>query len=1379
MQRNSADRTVVVVGASAGAQTALEAFFAAVPADCKACFVVVVHMPRGHRSMLAELLDKHVELPVHAAADGQLLADGLVFVAPPGTAVLPNGVELRVETLPDDERRHPINRTLAAFAEQFGPRTTAVILSGTGADGAQGAERTKQAGGRVYVQDRSALFEDMPRSAAATGAVDAELPPHQIAEHVTAQDGNLISPPPPPEVSADKAKAILDKLEDAHGRLQRNYGTENVRRCVRERMAVLRLDSVDTYEKVLERGLEERVQLLRAMLVRDSRFFDVASDWESLAEELRNKLDEGRVDSLLRVWVIGCGTGEEAFSVAMLVDEVIRATGRRLAFKVFASDVDRDALSVANAAIYSGIENDVDPTRLATYFKTEGNRYRAANSLRHRIVFVPHDATKDPPFTRIHLVVCRNLASLLTQASRDTIWRNVCFALREHGLLFTNHDEEQCTSDQEFKKTRPGVFRRTARTRYQSTKSPPPSIARALPAGERRLLTEICLALLRQTGGHAAVIIDEHRRVVHTLGDISGVLRLPQGTLSDRLDVLAAPAIRSSVLSLCNVATRSGELVRKLVDQLEAGSATDIGLTAQRLPELRGEGGLMLITFEERQRVDGAVPRAQTVETAESGPGGPMERLEHELADTQADLSATIRELENANNELSTTNHELASANEELESANEELHSVNEELHTFNEDYKQQLLEKEGSAADLDNLLDATDVGIIFLDALGRVRRATPAATRVIPVREADNGRHLGEIHHSLKDVDLLGWVNECLQSGKTLEREASSRGGGCFLIRLSPYRNLADIVDGAVVSLVDISAMHDARMALAESEERFRQLAEHIDSVLWIRAAGHAPEERRLLYVGPPFRWLWHRNPEAAVEDPEVWFSSVHPEDRPAVKIAYDRLEEDDLDIEYRLHLDDGATVWIRDRGFPIRGNDGEVVRFAGIASDITRVKRQESLLRETAQGYRELASHDALTGLLNRRGLEDLLEVASTGHNSDRHGTIAMLIDCDDFKSINDRFGYAVGDHALRAMAARFQKALRPTDFLARIGGDEFVALLCDSTLDGAVQAAERVRASIAEEPIDIAENVTSTTVSIGVGPVPSNARTAEQVVEAIQTALRLGKSKGKDRVVVVGKDVHPDGGAELAQQLANGEIELSVVHQPIHALDDGRIVGREYLTRGPDGEGESPQHLLRISARHGYLRKVDLRCFHNCLSVALAGAKDDSDIHINLHPSTLMSTGLTDLIPIDILNRSAKRICVEIGEQLLMDPLPDLRERVEELQAAGVRFSLDDVGFGRNTLAAVVVLEPDIVKIDPSLVTGCAGNRKRIRWLRRITTVAKSLDCELIAEGIETEADRQAVWGLGIARGQGFHWERASETSRVKPTDDRYPGHALPGA
>lgn len=816
---------VVGIGASAGGLEALERFFRALPSSIDAAFVVVQHLSPDHKSLMAELLGKHTALPVHEAVDGQPLRSNTVTVVPPTANLELDGHRIcfRVRSAGPSPNL-PINLFFESLATTFGERAVGIVLSGTGSDGRLGSQRIKEAGGLVLVQDPStARFDGMPLATIATGLADAVVAPEAMPAELTTllAQGPM---PAPPNAGDLAAMAEIHRLLQASTGIDfAEYKQATVRRRLARRMLLVGAPSLPEYAGRLAVDPAELQTLCGELLINVTEFFRDPDVFQLLEHSVLPSLVAQAGAEMLRVWVPGCSTGQEIYSFAMLLAEAAPRGG----FKLFGTDVDRPALDRAAAGRYAEAELvGVSPARLSRFFRRDGDSFEVDRELRRRIVFAPHNVAKDPPFTRIDLVSCRNLLIYLTSALQRRVISTLAFSLRSEGVLVLGSSESLGEAAHRFRtldgqrkifQRLPGAGQLLAETPIPATNPRPtynfaPSEAQqAVDAATRLLLDRVI---------PAAVLVNDRLELVRVFGNAEKLLSLPTGPASLGL-VSLLPAELQTLTSLAThrALQTNGEVTMASADEAAGGVRA---VHVQPFVAGRGAARYLVVSFERAPHATGAgtVPALPEDATRQVG------ELQQELSFVRESLQATVEALETSNEELQATNEELLASNEELQSANEELQSVNEELNTVNAEHQAKIRELTEANADLDNLFNSTSVGTLFLDEQLRVRRFTPPIAQQFSLLERDLGRSIEHITHQFSAVDLVADLRHVLRSAQIVERELHTTTGLRFVMRASPYLTLTRQVRGVVASFVETTSLR------LEQEVRQR-LQQVIDSLV------------------------------------------------------------------------------------------------------------------------------------------------------------------------------------------------------------------------------------------------------------------------------------------------------------------------------------------------------------------------------------------------------------------------------------------------------------------------------------------------------------------------------------------------------------------
>ena len=818
--------TVVGLGASAGGLDAFRRLLAVLPAGTGMAFILIQHLDPTHASMMVDLLAGHTPLTVQQAADGMPIEPEHVYLIPPGAYLSIRAGALR---LSQPRERHgarlPFDFFLRSLADELGERSICVILSGTGSDGSQGLKAVKEKGGLVIVQEPSeAEYDGMPRSAIMTRAVDLVLPvaeiPQILAKYAGAKRLPLDDHPP------DRVAEIVNLVRTKTSHDFTLYKPGTLSRRIERRVALAGVDDSDRYLDMLRENPAEIELLAKDLLINVTSFFRDPKAFEFLAEEvIPDLVSRHSVDRPLRIWIAGCSTGEETYSLAMLFLEEIAAAKRNIKLQVFASDVDEDAVAIAREGRYPElIAADVSPLRLTRFFTREEHGYRVVPELRAVVVFTAQDVLADPPFSRLDLISCRNLLIYLRPEAQQKVLLLFHFALGEGGILMLGGSETVGGLDDRFEpisKTQ-RIYRQIGRSRPGEIDFPIGSGggARAIwpgaphPAAARAISpSDLMNRLLIETYAPASVLINRKYECLYYSGPTDRYLRVAAGEPSRDLLAMAREGLRNKLRVVIQQASR--EHVHAIATGAQAsygGSSVPVRIAVHPV-QSEGEELLLVSFFDEpihEPRADGPVEPMDDVPR--------IAELERELDTTRKELESAIHHLEIANEEEKAINQEAMSANEEFQSTNEELMTSREELQSLNEELTalngqlQETLERQRSTSnDLQNILDSSGVATLFLDSALNIRFFTPAAKSLFRVIATDIGRPLADLTPLAADRDLLTDARSVLTSSAPVAREVETEGGGWYVRRILPYRTQDNRIDGVVITFADISEIKAA----------------------------------------------------------------------------------------------------------------------------------------------------------------------------------------------------------------------------------------------------------------------------------------------------------------------------------------------------------------------------------------------------------------------------------------------------------------------------------------------------------------------------------------------------------------------------------------
>ncbi len=986
---------VVGVGASAGGLDALKRFLTAMPGDTGIAFVLIPHLDPTHQSLMVELLGRHTPMPVVEAKEGMPVQANRVYIIPPNKYMTISGGVLRLTGPVERRGLTTIDLFLRSLAQDQQEKAICVIMTGTGASGTLGLKAVKANGGMAMVQDpKTAEYDRMPQSAIATGLADYILPvegmPEALVKYVQHFCVNGRKPTlEEPDVS-DLLTRVLALLQARTKFDFRCYRKAMLLRRVQRRMGLNHVDQMGTYFEFLRAHPEEVRQLAKDLLISVTSFFRDPEAFRALETQVIEPLVRSKeADEPLRVWVPSCATGEEAYSLAILLLEQLAAQQKNCRLQIFATEVDEKALEVARQGIYpESIAADIAQERLARYFTiVDEQNYQVSKPLREGVTFAAQNLIGDAPFTKLDLISCRNVLIYLEPEVQKKVISLLHFSLNQGGYLFLGPSETIGRQVDLFepvsKKWR--IYRRIGSHRPEHVDFPivparqPRSPLKHLaePAATRPVsLAELTQHILLAEFAPAAVLINRKCEVLYFFGPTSNYLELPTGEPTQELMMMAREGLRTKLRAAIHKAIRdAAPVVVTDVHVKRNGGYCPVKMTVKTVQAPKTAEGLLLITFAEMPALPSA-PSAQPAPVETAADELAVHQLEFELKATREDLQSTIEEMESSNEELKAANEEVMSMNEELQSANEELEtskeelqSLNEELNTVNNELREKVDELDAANSDMANLLNCTDIGTVFLDQALRIKRFTPAAVNVFNLIASDLGRPIGDITSKLSDGDLLRDAEHVLRHFRPREKEIQT-AGGWYLRRITPYRTSAKRIEGVVITCVDISQWKRAERALGESEQRARAVFENAAVGL-----SQISLEGRYLDVNPQLCQM------LGYEREEMMQLSVaqvtHPDDLAAEASLLRSLLEGHLSayvIEKRYLSKRGEPLWVRVTS-SLAGSSKDRYRVS-VIEDIASLRRSEvdlkhlneSLEYQVAERTRDVRDREArLTAILN----------------------------------------------------------------------------------------------------------------------------------------------------------------------------------------------------------------------------------------------------------------------------------------------------------------------------------------------------------------------------------------------------------------------------
>lgn len=1039
---------IVGIGASAGGVSALQDFFEYLPDETGMAFLVALHLAPDHESNLVEILQNVTGMPVQTAEETPLRPDH-VYVLPPDAVMRIEDNRMQLSPRAADGHPTTVDILLRSLAEEYGERAVGIVLSGTGTDGTLGIRAIKAQGGLAMVQSPvDAGHEGMPRSALDGGMIDLVGSADELAERLFTyyQNARTVQLPKTEEAlptdDQTTLREVFAELKRKTGHDFSHYKRSTVLRRLERRLQVTDLDTLEEYLELLRDQPTEVQALFRELLISVTRFFRTPEAFEALADTVIPSLFEDKTpNEEVRAWVVGCATGEEAYSVGMLLHEYAHTLDAPPALQIFATDVDTEALETARQCVYpETIEADVSTERLERFFRKEDNQYRVTRPLRDSLVFAEHDLIQDPPFSDLDLVCCRNVLIYLDQVMQEYVFRLFRYALNPGKYLFLGSSEAVGPAQSFFsmvEDTRSILKLKSPQSEeVQHVPLFPPSQASVEssarptePVTKAFDMTTIHQRLLmRQV---ASLVVDENHEIVHLTDRASRFLQHEAGEPTHNLLEKVPPVLRLELRGALFQAFQKGEATERTVPfPVPEGPSDYVKMTVHPVEDAELDRALVQVQFEAIEEPG----LGQVEQEASEGLTDREEDLEEELHDTQEQLHITAEEyetvteeMEAANEELMSMNEELQSKNEELKTSKEQLRSVNEELTTTNQELQAKVEALDRANSDLKNLMEATEVATLFLDREMKIQRYTPPITKIFSLRDSDVDRPITDFTPKIEYESLIEDVQAVLQNQASVEHEVRGDDGAWYLVRLRPYRTVREELDGVVLTFVDITDQKRAAEKLREERDLISALIDTAGALIVVLDA-----DGSVVRFNTACERLTGYSAQTA-EGRDLRDLLVSSNDWDAVTSRLRALAEgttDRADLEMQWVPKAGDQRLIKSSFTALRDDRGSVQYFIVTGTDLTRHRELEREIVEISDRER-------------RRIGEDLHDVVSSGLTSAmmRAENLAVKLEKDgveveveDLKALSSKIKNA-GDQARALSHALVPKALRKDDLASAL--------------------------------------------------------------------------------------------------------------------------------------------------------------------------------------------------------------------------------------------------------------------------------------------------------------------------------------------------------
>lgn len=1366
---------VVGIGASAGGLEALKELIKTLPAADGLILVVVQHLSPRHKSLLSELLTPSTEMPVEGIEDGVVPVANTIYVTPPNHNVTLENNQLRLSPVaPGPGPKPSVDIFFQSLSVARGEFAVAIVLSGTGSDGAAGLRAIKAAGGVTIVQEpATAKYDGMPRAAINTGCVDLVLAPEKIgpALQTTVVIPTALAPPSQHEFAKDKIGQIAAIVRGGSGLDLSLYKESTVSRRIRRRMVLNGVDSLGGYVELLRAKRNESKQLARDVLISVTSFMRDPAVFDSLRDALTAVIKKRNPEEPFRCWVPGCATGEEAYTIVMLYHEICRELKKPAHIVVFATDVDSNALEVARRGEYNASSIESLPKEMReNYLEESGDNFRVRSSLRQCLVFAAQNVVDDPPFSRVDLVSCRNLLIYFTRPAQRRALEIFHFSLNKEGLLLLGQSESIESHEELF-----SAENKTTRL-YRRSDSEAPYAMPLSQTGKNLLqfsterqnrapkpeISSIVHRSLAERYVPAAVLVDVNDRVVHFHGELREILNFPEDAgnldLFDMINARWRPEFRALL-----------SRARREAKPISGARITVQGTNQQVMPityPLYPEGTeLMVIVFEPASPLQEGGQQGETSITE----GAIIGELERELASTREHLQTVVEELETSNEELQSQSEELQSANEELQStneelqtSNEELQSTNEELMTVNDELQDRSTELAEVVSTLENLKESLEMPIMVVDQNLQILLHNSACRQLLDIHQLkdDRSSQLLSVNWFIEIDELLSATRRVMQHQKMSETLIDGPEGSRLLLRAMPFSNTdSKIINSAVLSFTDISSQRDVEQAIAFEKDRMRVLLESIgDAVVGIGYDGN------VTYINPAFaRMMGAEESECVGRDFTKLLVDYRAAGLPSiVEYLKEQLEDLNSDLEksgdFSLSNSDDEEVPVY-AAFA-RLNSGIESPHRGLVVVIRDVTEQRLLTKELS--YR--ASHDTLTGLCNRHEFMRQVRISQAQNQVQQPEHAVLFMDLDHFKIINDTCGHAAGDELLKQISQMLRDELRSGDVLARMGGDEFAAILNRCPLDQAERMAQQIIDRILSFRFRWHEQAYSVGISIGITNLDSESSLA-LIISRADSACYRAKQAGRGRwSSTTGAEhlrgsEHSDLKAITLLSRAIEQNQLTLYYEDVvDANDVDQVHYREMLVRIWDSNGRliPPIEFLPAAERYMLTSQLDRWVIARTLRHIEEYQPEGIIYAINLSGHSLGDAHFMDvaLNLVKSSNVDPSALCFEVTESHAIAHLQESVRFINKFREIGCKFALDDFGVGMSSFSYLKELPVDYLKIDSSFIKNLDSNEVDRKMVTAINVISHEMKLKTIAEHIDSEAVLKQAQVLGVDYLQGHH-------------------------
>lgn len=1368
----------VGIGASAGGLEALRPFVANLPLQTDMTYIIAQHMSPDHKSLMVELLARETQLIVQEATNNLIPKADTIYVAPPNTDITVLKGRFRISRPTNTIGPKPsVDRFFMSLAEDRRDHAIGIVFSGTGSDGAHGVKAIKAAGGISIAQDpKTAKYDSMPRAAIRVGGADLVLSPKDVANKLPSLvqwphrpppiDDEELDPPPP------TVQGIIQQIASQTGMDFANYKDATISRQIIRRMAALQIPTVEAYGRHVTNERDELATLASNFLICVTSFFRDPDAFEMVRKFMRDLLKKKRPGDEIRIWIPGCATGEEVYSIAIILDEELGDARDKYRVQIFATDINNDAVAVARAGVYPEASlAGIDADRIGRYFSERDGMYVIHKWLRDRVLFARQDLVQDPPFLRLDMISCRNLLIYFKHDLQDRVLKLFHYSLRDNGLLFLGKSESVARLG--------GLFielDRKSKIYLKRAIATPviPGFSRA--RGSHGIPSDALLMTDKETVHLSSAVVGHNRlfdiyappsilmttagEIIEIYGDCSAFLAVRMGKADFNAFSLIIASARPELRAFAYRVSRDKQtMVSSTFEVLIDGKPEPMRLAVHYCGESPSEdAALLLVSFE---KAEAWQPVSQNATAPDQEMAERVRQLEHELILNREYLQTVIEELETANEELQATNEEAQSANEELqasneelETANEELQASNEELTTVNDELASRTSQLSEACGDLANVLDSLDHGILVVDQQLEITRynALAQAFFKLPV---DSFPSFTLALTGVPVAELLPRIHSVLHKRKAEEFEFRHENQRIYLFRLVPYVDLHGGVrtQSVVVCIHDVTDRKEAEEKVLLSASVF----EHAFEATMVTDA-----ENNIVSVNPAFtRITGYSAADALGRNPR--FLSAGIQSSEFYSNMWDTLNRTGVwkgEITNRRKDGEVYPEWLSICA--VKSDDGKVIRYVAVFSDLTDEKKALRTIQRQA-------TFDALTNLPNRSLTKDRLQqmLVSSRHNNRLFAV--LFIDLDHFKDINDALGHNVGDAVLIKTGDRIAQNLRDTDTVGRLGGDEFIVLLNElDSVDDILPIVRGILESVSQ-PFSAAGHGLQTSASVGITVYPMDGDTPEKLLKNADSAMYEAKKHGRNTYCFFTQQMQDEANrrhwisTEMASAVANQQMQLHF--QPIIRIADQQIAGAEALLRWrhPAHGMISPETFIPIAEQNGSILQISKWVFQHGLEAWEGYSQTHPGLTISFNMSAVEFVAhehieeLQSRLAVSRLAADGK-VSIEITESVKFSDYADYVETLNRFRRVGCSVAIDDFGTGFSSISYLKKMPIDVVKIDRSFIRDIGHSKSGDAMIRALIHMVLAMSKECVAEGVETPEQFEFLKACGCTYAQGFLFGRA---------------------